>query len=202
MGGERIRAGGHALAREIARARHRDPRIEPELATAEGGVGQSAHAHGDVDAVLEQVEGVIVELQVEAHAGVARHEGACQRQDDVAAQAGRAGDAQGAGDVLAQVRDQAVGGFELALDDLAALVVQRPRLGQAHPAGVAVEQAHAESRLERGDVLGDGRLRELHVARRAREAAAFDEAGEELQAGQSVHGMAELVWCAIDSIRE
>src|SRR5262249_31867648 len=51
--------------------------------------------------------------------------------------------------------------------------------------GTAIEKPHAESMLEIGDHLGNGRLGNAEVLRRLGHAAALDDGGEHMQVPQS-----------------
>ena len=65
---------------------------------------------------------------------------------------------------------------------VAALAVRR----QVHGPGGALQQAHAEQAFQRQQAPADGGLGGLHLRRRAREAAGFDDAHEGLHQGQPV----------------
>ena len=97
-------------------------------------------------------------------------------------------DAQRAADAALQQRGQVVGVLDLVRDGLALVVVQRADLGRAHAARRAVQQARAQALLHRGHGLGGGGLGDAEVGRGLAEAAGLDDADEEGDGGDAVHG--------------
>ncbi len=85
-------------------------------------------------------------------------------------------------------RHQVVGLVELARDHLALVVVGRARLGGRDAARAAVEQPRPQPRLQRRHVLGGGGLGDAEVDAGTAEAAGLDDADEEADAGDGVHG--------------
>ena len=69
-----------------------------------------------------------------------------------------------------------------------------PGIGQRQPARGAVEQPGAEPLLQPADRLGDGRLRQRELGRRARKGAQFHDFRENrqrLEIGKFCHGVAQ-----------
>ena len=97
----------------------------------------------------------------------------------VLAWAGGGADHDAAGDELAEVEDLGAGAL-VEVEDLAAVAVQ-------HLAGVrgddgaarAVEQDRLELALEAADLLAGGRLGDVHLVGREREALAVDDPAEQ-----------------------
>ncbi len=86
-----------------------------------------------------------------------------------------------------ELGDLGVGLAEPVGDRVGVREQQRARLGDRRAARPAVEQPDAELALERGDLLGDGRLRQRERLGRAREGAAPGDLAEGEQAAWVEH---------------
>ena len=83
--------------------------------------------------------------------------------------------------------ERRLGGLQPREDALGVADERLARRGQADPARVALEQRHAGFGLERGDLLGDRRLRVGERVGRGRERAAVGDLVEDLQPGHVKH---------------
>ena len=77
--------------------------------------------------------------------------------------------------------------FELAQRRLAPFIIERAGLGDGHAARVAVEKPAIQRLLDRGDVLGHGRLGHGEVVGGARKTAGLDDPHERPHARQPIH---------------
>ena len=182
--GRRLR---RAVRGHVGGGGHQHPGVGAQVARAQRGIGQPAHAHGQVHALLDQVHVAVLEAQVHLQLRVLLHEAQHQRRQHAPAEGHAGADAQAALHAALHQRGQAVGLFELAGDQLALVVVGRAHLGGRDPARAAVQQPRAEPAFQRRDVLGGGGLGDAQVGAGLAEAAGLDDADEETQADHGVH---------------
>ena len=96
-------------------------------------------------------------------------------------------DAQGSRRLRPHLADLILLLLEVAEHLLAELEIATALLGQVEGARRAVEQAHAEARLQIADVARDQRARHAELLRRQREAAGAHHAHEALHGAEAIH---------------
>jgi hypothetical protein len=166
---------------------HHHPGVEPQVARAQAGVGHLAHADGDVDALLDQIDVPVIETDVDPHGGVELHEAHHQGHQHPAPEGHRAADAQAALHLRLHQRGHRLGFFDMVRDELALLVVQLADLGGRDAVRGAVQQPGAELRLQLGHQLGGRRLADAQVGSSLAERAQVHHADEEPDALDAVH---------------
>lgn len=67
MRGEIARAAWLAVFAQVRRGRDHNPGIGAEVARAQRRIGHLAHAHGQVDALFDQIDIAVVEADVDIH---------------------------------------------------------------------------------------------------------------------------------------
>ncbi len=187
---EIARPGGCAVSPEIGgrgaddvRARGEPPRMQP-AGCARG------DADRDVVALGDQVDGGVVENEVDVDLGIELEKAAELARDAAVAERRRRADAQPPVRAGVKARGLALGEIELLHDAPAVGVELAADLGEAEPPGRAIEKADAEVALERRDALADGRLRHPEAERGRREAALIDDPNEHGDGGQVFHTLA------------
>src|SRR5262249_56562263 len=85
------------------------------------------------------------------------------------------------------VGDELVGIAQPGQQVPAALVVGATGSRETEPAGRALEQSHAEARLEGGELPADGRLRSAQPPRRRGESVRIDDGDEGLDVPEARH---------------
>jgi len=159
-----------------------------DLARGEAGVGELAHAQGDVDAFLDQVDVAVVQHEVDVELRMLFQEQRQARQHVQAREGHRGADAQAAGEGGGCAAGGALGFVGFLDRALGALVEAAARFGGRQAVGRSQQQAHAEAVFQLGDGLGDGRLSHAQQSGGAGEGAGFDDADEGFHRGQAVHG--------------
>ena len=150
-------------------------------------VAEVGDADGEVDALLGEVDVAVVHHQVDLRLRMRGEKAHDDGHHVQAAEAHRTGDAHPtdrAACAAARAGLQLVG---LVHQPAAALVELAARLGGPQPPRAALEQAHAETLLQRGDLLARGGLAEAELVGRAREAARLHDARVERHDRQPVH---------------
>jgi hypothetical protein len=165
------------------RGRGEERALEREHAPHDDGRRRQAafqHREHDVVALLERVDGGMLDVDLHPQLGVARHQLARHRPEVVGAELVGRGDAQGAGHRLA-LRQRIGVRLAQAVQQRADAVVERlAGLGQAHAARGALEEPRLQGGLEARDRRADAGLGTLHGLRRGGEAAVFDDVAEDV----------------------
>ena len=170
---------GRRAAHELRAA---DPRRHEILAA------DRADAHRDVEALVDEIDDAVGQLDVEAHVGMALGEFGDRGREIVRAEGDAAGEAQRAARHDSSGAGRRFGLVEIGEELYAALVKGAAGLGERKAAGRAVEQARAEVRLELGHVPRHRRHRHAEPVGGAREAAGLDDPGEGIDGVEAVHG--------------
>jgi hypothetical protein len=160
---------------------HRQPR---HAARDQARVGDHAAAHADVEALGHQIDRPVVEADFDLELRVALGQHCGQRQHEAAAEADAHGDAHAPADAAARARDGTDGVVQAAQRVARALGEARPLGGQRQPPRGAIEQAHADLRLQLDHVLAHRCRRQVQPLRGGGEAAAgggLDEGDQALQ---------------------
>ena len=150
-------------------------------------ISNAAHPQSNVDAFFNHVDHPIVQVQAQGDRGVLLHELAQQLRQPGLQQPVGCGDAQAPARFASVVLQLGARGINHLHQRRAALKQQVARIGQAHTAGAAVEQAHAEPGFEGGDVFADVGLGHIEDARGARETAALGNFLESADEFEGVH---------------
>jgi hypothetical protein len=132
---------------------------------------QIADAHRQLDPFLDQVHRLVGQPHVQTHPRVRGEKLRDHRHDDRSTVRIGQGDAQQPARLGARTADRRVDRGSRIEQVLHPLVQARRLVGRVQLAGGAGEQLHLQLRLERGDVLADGRLRQPELAPRGRKAA-------------------------------
>ena len=172
---------------EIGRRRHDHAARLGELAGLERAVGQRADPDREVVALGDQLDEPVLEHHVDVDLRVGAEEGRHRRRHLPDPEGDRRRDPQRALRRRLHRGHHAVGLPGLRQHRAGPVVVGEPDLGRADPPRRAVEEPHRQPRLERGDMLGDRRLRQAELARRLGEAAVVDDLHESLHLGKAVH---------------
>jgi len=184
VGGEVGGPGGAAVAFEIGGGGDGEDAGVEELADDEGGGRLLAKADGDVEAFGDEVAEVGAGDEFEGELGVAVEETADGGGEQEAGEEGIDVDAEAAADS----GGGAGGGGDGVVDAVehgGDLIVEGLALGgELDGAGGAMEEADADAGFEAGDGVADGGLREAEGVGGADEAAAFDDCGEDADAGE------------------
>ena len=128
-----------------------------ELARGERGILQLGDAHREVEAFLDHVDVAVGEAERELDLRVAGGEIGHQRRDVLVAEGGGQGDPEDALRLAAPGRHRGVGLLDLGQDPAAGFEVGGAFVGEVQAAGGAVDEPHAEPRLERRQAPADQR---------------------------------------------
>ena len=150
-------------------------------------IAQFAAAHGAVDAFLDQVDGAVAATEFQRDIGVAGKEVGQGGDDQFAGQGRGRIHAQPSAGTQARARQRFFGLAHVGQDAHAAFVIRGAVGGDADVARGAVEQLDRQAAFQRLDQGRDGGFRQLHVFRRAREAARIDDLDEDFHGLQLVH---------------
>ena len=182
------RMGGAAVRAQPGRARDHHAADAAELLRDQRGVFQRADADADVDALLEQVHGAVVQQHAAAHARVALQEAHDGRRHVHVAEQHRRRDREMAGGLGRVERERAVGGVGGGQHLARAVQVAAALLGQRDAARGAMEQAHAQVRFEGGQRTHHRRQRAAQRLRGPGQAAVVGDLHEGLHGFEAVHG--------------
>jgi hypothetical protein len=153
----------------------------------EVGIRELADANGDVESFFHQVHEAVRVSEIDHQARMHRLEFQHQRAQVHLAHSDGSIDAQHAGQLglkHTEVGFRFIYGVENAFRTLE---IGGARLGQRQLPGAAIEQPGFQMSLQRRQLLADGRLAHVHLARNRRKASGFDDAHEQSHCGQSVH---------------
>ncbi|MNT10633.1 hypothetical protein D3C72_1454740 [compost metagenome] len=174
----------HAVPCQIVRGCHQHQRQVRQRLRKQAAVGHLPGAQGQVEAFADQVDMLVADADLQCQAGMARHQDGRDRPQQGARKVARHADAQ-----LAHRRGrgaQHLGGLlQPPHQRRHAPVVGLPLVGQHAGARRAMEQLHAQPRLQPRNALGHRRRRGAEPPRGGRERARFhgaDEGGQAMQA--------------------
>ncbi len=159
-----------------------------DLARDEAGIGQAAlAANRAIHAFLDQVHRAIAAAQLQLDAGIPIEEIRQGGDDYLAGQAGGRVDAQASRRLAAVAGQGVLGVAHVRQDAHASFVIDRAFDGDADVARGPVQQLDRQRALQRLDQGGHGRLGQLHVVRRAGEAARVHHLDKHFHGLQLVH---------------
>ena len=176
-----------AVALQIGRRRAQvhDPRCQAGSEHAR--VLQATEADGQVEAAVQQIEGLVAQFDLYSQLRMALHEVIHQRHDEALTVSYRAGHAQQALGFAGEVADRAQGFLAGILQALAVLQKSLPSLGQRDLARAAVEQAGLQAFFQSGHLAADLRRRQTQALGRSAELATLGDRNEFIQAFPAVH---------------
>ncbi|KGX96333.1 hypothetical protein Y023_5102 [Burkholderia pseudomallei A79D] len=180
------RRGGPAEAREIAGARAQQAAVRADRLDDLARQIVVAHPQREIEAFADDVDVMIGQRQFDPHTRKGLRERRAERREDRVAERMRGRDAQQAARLVV-----ALGQLPRAVREPAQHVgrgreIEPSAFRQREPARRALEQLHAERRLEAGDRFRHRRRRFREPARRLAEAAFLDRADEGFERGQQI----------------
>ncbi len=147
---ERGRGVDRRAAGEVVRAGAGDQPGGAERACDEGRVGQVADAQGEVEAFVQQRDDLVVQVQLHLYLRVFLEKGIHQRCQVALAELHRGGEAQQAANAAVLRLQALLDVGELGNHASAPGQVLGTLVGEGHAPGAAVEQAHTQVALQRG----------------------------------------------------
>src|SRR5262249_1274632 len=148
---------------------------------------QSANAHGQVGAFLDEVDEAVGEIEIDRHVRVAGDVLRQHRREMTGAEYDRGVDAQDSARLLHFTRHRQAHFLDVAQDLLTALVVRSSRFGEADTPRGAVEQPDAKALFEVLDVAADDGRRQTHAIGSRYEAPGLDYPHKRVHRSQAVH---------------
>ncbi len=174
-----------AMLLEPARCGTEERTTQPEAASDRPGLGVVGNANGHVDALADQADRMVIDIQLQAQLRIASEEVRQQRRDQLHCREVRAGDAQ---------RAAGVGPLALAGDFIGdprqpAGLKQHffPRRRQGQPAGGTMDQPGASPVLHLLQIATDHRTRHPQRPRRGAETSQLADAQVYLSSNHPVH---------------
>ena len=189
MPGEVVRAVRGAGALEVGRRGDQDDALDREPPLDEPGVGQrrGVAADGDVEALVQQVDEAVADVQPELDLRIGGEQRRQPRRELELRHRHRGGHPDQADRLGEAAAHDRLGGLGLDRRGAGAVVERAPDLGQREAARAAVDQPRAEPGLELGDPLADRRLRRARDPGGRGEAAALDGEDEGAQVVEIQH---------------
>ena len=184
--GEIFRLRGRAALAQVGGRGAGDETIGSQGAGDQSGVRERTYPKRRLHVLVDQVDEAIGQEEVDFDLGMVAHVAGDHRGETMRAECHGRADAQATVRLGAACAGERVSRFNLRQHDAAAFVVGATRLGQALAPGRAVEQAHTELRLQRGDVAGDHLRREAERARCGGEGACVGGCDEHGHAGEPI----------------
>ena len=176
-----------AVPREIGGRCAADERSAADPPADEVHAADRPDPHGSVEALVDEIDEAVGQLDVESHLRIPRHEFGDRDREMPRAERDAAGQAQRA----ARDHGPGAGGrlrfLEIREQQHGALVERAADLGQRQRARRAIEQPCVEMRLELGHVARDRRHGDAEAVGRPREASRFDDFNEGLDRMKSIH---------------
>jgi len=180
-----VRVLWRAAVREVRRGTDAQQPGAAEVAGVQSGVGGTAGANDGVEALFDDIDKTVAEVQVEFDGGKAackrrkhgQHQSTYQRKADFQTTAGRG---MGVGQLALRCGD-------LGHDATAAFKELLAFGSQADAAGIAVQEAGAQTLLQPGDGLACRRRGDATLSRCGREAACLGDQNEDAETGKAVH---------------
>ena len=157
----------------------------------QGRAGQGGNADGHVVALLHQVHHPVGQRHIQLHLGVKAPKNAPQGRQVQDAKGHRRVDAQQPAGVDAARGEFGLGLGHAAEQLFAARVKHLPFFGQREPSGGAVQQAHAQARLQLGYIARHRRFGQRQGLSRFDKAAGIHHGGEGLHFQKTVHCAAQ-----------
>ncbi|ABA47803.1 hypothetical protein BURPS1710b_1156 [Burkholderia pseudomallei 1710b] len=190
----------HAVALEIRRRADDDHPAAAEFAHHEPRIVERARADRDVAALVERIDERIRQHDVERDVRIAALELRQERHQMMLAERHVRIDPH------APLRSRAVRRFALGVGDVLenahAALVKRGAFGrELQLARRAIQQAHAEPRLEPLNELADRRRRHVEPSSRRRESARLDHLNEDGHLGETIdlaHGRFDEIWNGVN----
>lgn len=185
--GELGEAVGRTVALEIGwrRAQVHDPR--GDTGSDQPRIAETAKPDGEVEAVLEDVAGLVGELDLEAQLRMHGHEFVHQRHHEALAVGHRAGHAQQPLGYPAHVVDDSQRLVVAFLQLTAVLQKGLADLGERNLAGAAIEEPGLQPLLEGGDLAADMGRGHAEPLRRSRKTTTFGDRHESLDTAPPLH---------------
>lgn len=151
-------------------------------------IARHARAHHTVDAFAHQIDQAVAAADFQVDLRIAAAEFVDARQDDAGGVGAVQVQAQGAARIAGDRAQRRFGVVQFGQHVHAALVIGLPVQGRPHLPGGAVEQTRAQARFQFLDGMGGGGLGHVQHGGGAGEAAQLDDAGEQAQGLETVHG--------------
>ncbi|MCY1235861.1 hypothetical protein D9M72_484910 [compost metagenome] len=178
---------------EILRSRDDPVPERPELAAHEARILDLACSDDGIEALFDDVDQPIREIEVEVDQRVAVHEIRYGRHQEHAGQ-GQA-DTKLAARCRVRPRQLRLGCLEFGLDAATSVEKEAPVLGQRHASRRPIEETHAHLVFEPRDGLADRRTRKAEPMAGGHEAACLCDLNENAERSELVHRLpiAELI---------
>ena len=197
VAGELARGVGAAVGVQIGGRGADEAAVGGQTAGLDAGVGRRAEADAHVEGVFGEVEGAVGEFEDDFHVGIAAGEVGQGRGQMAAPEAEGGVDAEQAAGRFAAAAQGAFEGVQVLQDLFAAVEVAAAFRGQADAARGAIEEAHAEALLQRGEAAADAGGGDAQRLGRGGQGGLARQQAEEGEVGQIVHscvrGNSELV---------
>lgn len=162
--------------------------VRRELARDQLRVLQRPDAHGEIDALFDDIDRLVDEAEVDAETRVLAEECRQGRGDMPKAEADRRVDAQEPTRLNARRAEGVPRRLDLAEDVRGPIVEAAAGVGRMQAACRSLEQLRAEFLLEHRDLTRHGRWLDAQPARRGGKTAALDDAHESGQGSDQIHG--------------
>ena len=187
MLGEVLQRARTTAPLQIRRRGAEDAPIRPQRARGQARVLRAADADGAVEAVLDQVHQRVGQRELHGDLGMAAHELGRQRSDAAPAHGHGRGHAYESAHLLPPLGELGFGVVDVGEDGLAALVIERPLVGEREPPRAALQQPHTEPRLQPRQPFAAHGRREAELASRGGEAAGGNGAHEQAHVVEFIH---------------
>jgi len=185
--GQFLGCTGHATLAQIGWGGSNYPGVVPQVACAQGGVGESSHADRKVHALRHKIHIPVLEAHVDVYAGMAAHEADNPWRQNPTTEGDRGADPDRPLHLRLHERSHCVSLFHMVQDQQTFLVEERADLCGRHAPRRAVQKACTEALLELGEHLACARLADAEITGRPGEGPQLDQAGEKAQAVDAVH---------------
>ena len=189
-----LRGLRRAVPRHVTGAGAHDAAHAADLAGDQVRLWQRADAHGQVEAVLDQVHLAVAERNIELHLRVGLRVGADDRREPVLAVRERDRHPQHALRRARHVASHLLGFLHVMHDLHAAIIKGAPRFRQAQAPGGAVHQPRAQVLFQLLDLLGDHGARDLQLVGGRRETATIHYRYIHPHRIKKVHGIRLSIW--------
>jgi hypothetical protein len=153
-----------------------------------------ADAHGNIDAFIDQVDDPVEKIGRHFDGRIRPQELHDARHDVCAAEQHRRGDRQVARGRGIDARDRLIGLGDAGEDVARVVQVAASGFGQAHAAGRALQQLHAQLRFERGNGPGDCRRGQVEAPGGGRKAGFFADCEEDVHQMELVQKPSACLW--------
>ncbi|MNM98939.1 hypothetical protein D3C81_1114850 [compost metagenome] len=181
---ERVR---HPMLGEVGRRAADHALVRRELDRHEIRVDGAADADADVVALAHEIHHAVRQVERDLHFGIGTQERRRVRRHVLAAERSRGGHDQVAGGLVLAFGNQHLGAVQVGQRFLALLHERRALLRHDDAACGAVQQLHADARLERVDAAADHHRRHVLRERGGGHAAVFHHGDEGFDLFEFVH---------------